>query len=60
MIDHMNSSKDTDSSKKTNNIRSSHPVINVRRRAHRKKRDRRTIACLFFVTALSVIITVWT
>lgn len=37
MIDHMNSSKDTDSSKKTNNIRISHPVINVRRRAHRKK-----------------------
>ena len=25
--------------KKTNNIRSSHPVINVRRRAHRKKNE---------------------
>ena len=60
MIDHMNSSKDTDSSKKTNNIQSSHPVIKRASPGAPKKRDRRTIVCLFFVTALSVIITVWT
>ena len=47
MIDHMNSSKDTDSSKKTNNIRISHPVINVRRRAHRKKRQTHDRLSLF-------------
>lgn len=39
MIDHMNSPKDTDSSKKANNIRLLHPVGNVCRQAHEEKRQ---------------------
>ena len=47
MIDHMNSPKDTDSSKKANNIRLLHPVGNVCRQAHEEKRQTHDRLSLF-------------